>query len=90
MNINTFGAIVQGWKNVTFPSETFEKLATERAKICSACPHANTEFKFKKFTPKKEKVEEIKGLGCDICGCPLSSKVRQVMTKCPDKPARWE
>lgn len=88
MNKVTFKAILQGFKNYTFPNEHFEKLATERAKICAACPHANPKKIFKNF--KDGKTSEIEGLGCDLCGCLLSAKVRQALSTCPDKPKRWE
>lgn len=80
-------AIVTGFKNVTFPSESFEKLAKERSKVCAACPHARPDHPFKKLLPNGL-TEEIKGMGCNLCGCLLSAKVRQILHSCPD--GRWE
>ena len=34
---NKLSAIVEGWKNVLFPNPEMEKIALERAKICSTC-----------------------------------------------------
>jgi hypothetical protein len=87
MNLNTLSAIISGWKNFTFESPKHEELAKVRAEICAACPHANPEYKFKKYIPeavsKSEKIKIIEGLGCDKCGCPLSAKVRQTIDSCP-------
>lgn len=89
MNLITFKAIVSGWTNVVFKNKDIEELATVRAKICADCPHANQEYPFKKFLPKENnRIEIIKGLACNLCGCPLSAKTRQVLTSCPDK--RWD
>lgn len=83
MNLKKFKSIISGWKNFTFSNPQVEKLAKVRAKICSSCPHANTEYPFKKFIPEEKRIEDIKGTGCDICGCPLSSKLRSVIESCP-------
>lgn len=88
MNVNTFNAILSGWKNVVFKNKDIEELAIVRAKICSSCPHANKKYKFKKFLPEEGSgTKEIEGLACNECGCPLSAKVRQVLESCPDN--RW-
>jgi len=84
---NVVNEIVSGWKNVIFPSKEIEELARVRARICSDCPFADLHFKFKKFSPKEKALKDIKGLGCTKCGCPLSSKVRSVMSSCPEK--KW-
>jgi len=87
MNVRTLGAILIGFKNLAFESTYAENKAKERALICSKCPHANPEHPFKKWIPEEKKIELIKGLGCDICGCPLSSKLRQSLEKCPEE--KW-
>lgn len=89
MNLKKFQAITQGFKNFVFANEYIEQLATERAKICADCPHANPEYKFKKWLPEDNKTEQISGMGCNLCGCLLSAKVRQMLESCPDKPPRW-
>lgn len=35
---NKLSAIVEGWKNFIFHDPEIEKIALERAKICSTCP----------------------------------------------------
>lgn len=88
MNFTKLRAILQGWKNVAFESEAIEKIARNRAKICAACPNANPEYPFKQWFPEENRIEEIKGLGCNVCGCPLSSKIRQLLETCPEN--RWK
>ncbi len=89
-SLKKLAAITSGFTNFVFPTEYHEKLATSRAEECSNCPHANPEHQFKKWLPKDNKIEKISGMGCDLCGCLLSAKVRQVLEKCPDNPPRWE
>lgn len=84
-NLN-FLAIASGWKNYIFKSPTIEELAKTRAKICAECPNFNDKSPFKKMLPDKS-IEIIEGVGCGLCGCPLSAKLRQVLENCPDK--RW-
>jgi hypothetical protein len=88
MSLKNFAAITSGFTNFIFKSEFHEKLAISRAEECSKCPNADPEHKFKKWLPKDNRIEEINGMGCKLCGCLLSAKVRQVLEKCPD--GRWE
>ena len=81
-----FKAIASGWKNYIFKSPAIEELAKTRAKICAECPHLNLKKSFKKILPDKS-LGVVEGTGCDICGCPLSAKLRQVLENCPEK--KW-
>jgi hypothetical protein len=81
-----YKAIASGWKNYIFKSESIEELAKTRAKVCSECPNINTNYMFKKILPDKS-LENIQGTACNLCGCPLSSKLRQVLENCPEK--KW-
>lgn len=85
--LNNFKAIVSGFKNYVFPSIHMEQLAKERAKVCSNCEYCNPNFIFKKLIGDGESIEEIKGMGCDRCGCFLSAKTRQLFSKCPE--SKW-
>lgn len=87
MNQNTLNSILQGWKNFIFKSEKIEELANVRAVICAGCEYANPEYPFKNYLPEEKRIEIIKGLGCDKCGCPLSSKLRSPFEKCPTE--KW-
>ncbi len=82
-------AIGQGWKNYVFKSETIELLAKERAKICAGCEHFKKDKIFKEQLPDRS-IKEIQGIGCNLCGCPLSTKLRQVIQICPHDPPKWE
>lgn len=85
--IKILSEIYEGFKNYNFPTEDIEKEAMRRASICSACPHANPEHPFKKLLDDN-RIEMIKGLGCDKCGCLLSAKTRSPLSKCPI--GKWE
>mgnify|MGYP006921381677 CR=1 FL=1 len=83
MNLRILKEIVSGHKNFIFPSKEIEELANVRAEICASCEHADPNHPFKKFIPEEKRIEIIKGLGCKLCGCPLSAKTRSVMSTCP-------
>lgn len=80
-------SIFRGWKNFKFPSKEIETLAKKRAEICSKCPHANAKHPFKLFVPQDRKTASISKLGCEICGCLISAKVRSPLEKCPQE--KW-
>lgn len=74
-------AIYNGWKNYTFPDKSIEIKAKERAEVCAKCKHA-TKGSYQKLMPDYS-VKEIQGMKCNICQCPLSTKLRQNLNKCP-------
>lgn len=78
--------IAEGWNNVVFKSPTVEKLAKIRAKICSTCPHAVESSWLQNIG---DSLQEIKGLKCDLCNCPLSAATRSITKSCPDTPSKW-
>lgn len=80
--ISTLRAIVSGFKNYNFPTPAMETLAKERARICADCKEANPDHPFSNLLEDNRTVE-IKGLGCNICHCLLSAKVRQLYDGCP-------
>lgn len=79
-------AIIEGWKNYIFTDPEMEKKAVERAKICAQCPHA------KRGTYQKQMsdytLKDIQGYMCDVCGCPLSTLLRQNEKGC--ELNKWE
>lgn len=77
-------SIKSGWINIAFLSPTVETVAKKRAEICSDC-----EFSVKSFwlSALGDKLEEIQGLKCDQCGCPISAKIRSIKEFCPLK--KW-
>lgn len=79
-------AIVSGFKNYHFPSEKIELIAKERAKICASCEHSNPSHAFKLLL-EDQSTQDINGMGCNICHCLLSAKVRQLFEGCPLK--KW-
>lgn len=72
-------SIVQGWGKY-FKGDVSE-LEKERAKVCENCPKARVGT-YEKFMPDKS-LKEIQGLKCDICKCPLSTKLRSKHENCP-------
>lgn len=79
-------AILKGWDNYLFPNTETEKKAKERAQICAQCPHA-VKGTYQQFMPDYT-LQEVEGMKCDICGCPLSTLLRQDDKKC--ELNKWE
>ncbi len=75
-------AILKGWENYIFTCSAVEAKAKERAKICAGCPMA------KKGTypqlMKDYTLKDVEG----VCGCPLSTLLRQDEKKC--ELNKWE
>lgn len=74
--------ILNGWKNYFIEDSVVEKIAEERAQICVKCPFA-VEKKLLIFV--KDDLEEVEGMACARCDCPLSAKIRSVKESCPEK-----
>lgn len=70
-------AIFSGWYNYASGQST--RIEIERAQICAKCPHA---VHGKLLTIVKDELKEIEGMKCDLCGCPLSAKIRQNEEPC--------
>jgi hypothetical protein len=72
--------IVDGWKGYLFHDAEAKKLAESRAVKCSQC-----EFCVYGIVPKfmDDEVKKIKGMVCDKCNCPLSTKLRAKEEVCP-------
>lgn len=85
-SIKKFKEIANGWKNIAFLSPAVEELAKARAQICSQCPYA-VEAKWTQALG--DKIEEINGRKCELCGCPLSAATRSVSKKCAFNPPKW-
>jgi hypothetical protein len=71
--------LVNGWTNYIFDNPEAEKIAYNRAKICSNCP-SNKKGNILVFL--EDKLKHIEGNYCDLCGCPLSPKLRSKKEKC--------
>lgn len=85
--INKLSAILEGWKNYAFKSPEIEKMAKQRAEICSNCDYADPEHPIRALVMPEKAIAEIKGMACTLCGCPLSTKLRVPFERCPDK--KW-
>lgn len=71
--------IKDGW--VSFLKKETAEEAKRRASICQECPHAVVGT-YEKFMPDNS-LKEIQGLKCDVCECPLSTKLRAKDAHCP-------
>lgn len=69
--------IIKGWKNYKFPNPEYEAMAAKKAKVCSSCDSAIQDTWFDLVD---KKIEELSGLACDECSCPLTTLLRS------DKP----
>jgi len=71
-------AIINGWTNY-ISEDVPNAVVSVRAEICGGCPHA---VKAKLLFMVKDSLKEIQGYKCELCGCPLSAKIRQDVEKC--------
>lgn len=78
-------SIFTGWFYLAFKRDKVEDMANRRAKICVKCPYA----KFSNIDVVWDKrIPSISGKHCQICGCPLPSKLRSAFEDCPD--GKWK
>ena len=79
MIMSKLNDIVSGWSNYLWESKEVNEMAKERAVDCSDCEHA---IKTKLLSFVDDDVKEIEGMACNLCMCPLSSKLRSPESKC--------
>ncbi len=77
--------ILDGWSNYLFNNKQAEQIAKMRAGICSGCPFA-VHGSYEKLMPDYS-IKEAQGMKCDICECPLSTKLRSIDETCPK--SKW-
>ena len=77
--------ILIGWKNVVFESKEIEQMARSRAIKCAKCEHAVTGWIAVMI---EDSIEDIEGLKCGKCDCPLSALLRSPDSKC--KLNKWQ
>lgn len=88
MNKEKISAILSGWTNYVIKSPAIESMALERADKCSECPHMNPKGTVKKLMPDNTLIK-TQGFVCGLCGCPLSTLLRQALKSCPNNPPKW-
>lgn len=79
-NIKKLKSILTGWKNFISKSEVTEMVARVRAEECNKCEDKEHTI-LTAFV--NENLKEVKGYKCNLCGCPLSPKIRSLNEKCP-------
>lgn len=73
-------SIYKGWKNYTFENIEIERIAKKRASICANCPES---IKGYSEIIKDGRIENISGMKCNLCECPLPTKLRSIDENCP-------
>ena len=71
--------ILDGWGR--YFKGSVSDLEKERAKVCEECPEAVV-GSYEKLLPDYS-LKVVQGLKCNICHCPLSTKLRAKNEKCP-------
>lgn len=71
--------IIKGWSAYLFGNNP--DYVIERALICKDCPSAVV-GSYEKFMPD-DTLQEVQGLKCGECKCPLSTKLRSKNENCP-------
>lgn len=74
-------ALLDGVQNFNNPVDEIEELATVRSQICATCPHfVNEEIRMLQVEDTRQ--PQLSNKKCDLCGCILSYKTRQLIDKC--------
>lgn len=78
--IQKLNSILVGWKNFIFESKEIESMAKGRAMECAKCDNSVWGL-----IPAMldDEIKDIKGLKCNLCECPLSTKLRSAGEVCP-------
>ncbi len=84
MPMSKLSSILSGWSNYLFRDEGIESLARGRARVCSECRHVKN-MRFEVIA--ENRLKEIEGLCCELCLCPLSTKLRSPEETCPKE--KW-
>jgi hypothetical protein len=79
-------SIFNGWYNYLFPDADTEKLAKERATICGGCIHSRVSLV---EIVKDRRNPKISGRHCEICMCPLATKIRSWEESCALDVPKW-
>jgi hypothetical protein len=79
-NLNP-SAIIDGVQNFNNPSSEIEELAGIRTKTCITCPNL-VEEEIKILQVEDTRQPQLSGKKCDLCGCILAYKTRQLIDKC--------
>lgn len=82
---NGIEPVEEGVHNFNNPNPDAEKLAQERAVVCSGCPE-NIEEPVDFLKVEDERIPELSNKMCNACGCTLAYKLRQSNTVCE----KWE
>jgi hypothetical protein len=80
--------IILGWTNLILPNQASETEAKLRAESCAHCEHAILSPGIYRIVVDN-RTAEVRGMYCELCGCPLSAKVRSKDDYCPNNPPRW-
>lgn len=82
--------IIEGWdayaEIIKSQDEANKQTAMERANICALCPFAEKSKVISWLMPDNN-LKQVQGYKCSKCGCPLSTKVRSMTSKCPEN--KW-
>jgi len=79
-------SIIHGWWNYMFPNKETERMAAERATICGNCIHKRMSFT---DIIKDRRNPQISGRHCEICLCPLATKIRSWEESCALDEPKW-
>jgi len=74
-------ALIDGVENFNNPTIEIEELASIRTQTCITCPHfKDEEIKMLQVTDTRQ--PQLSSKKCNLCGCILSYKTRQLIEKC--------
>lgn len=80
--MDKINSIISGWKNYLFEEvKADDDIIYYRADKCASCKHHKKGL-FEAVLPDYA-LSEVQGFYCGICYCPISTKIRSKIEKCP-------
>lgn len=72
--MSKLNSIITGWSRYIWKDQNAEQRAKAKAEICAKCDQSKLSLYSSLL--KDNSLKKVKGMICDVCKCPLSTKLR--------------
>jgi hypothetical protein len=81
--MSKLASIIEGWSNHLTGDTNSSRVAYNRSVHCAVCVHAVKSGEVIARLVGGDQIKEIQGYKCNLCNCPLSTKLRSLQASCP-------